>query len=47
MPELRRSFEAVSGRVKLREVTHRVDAGDRFFLLQLERADAPGARSDG
>ena len=42
VPELRRSFEAVSGRVKLRETMHRVDAGDRFFLMAVEPPTAPG-----
>ena len=38
VPDLRRTFEALSARVKLREVAQRTDAGDRFFLLAVEPA---------
>lgn len=47
VPDLRRSFEAVSARVKLREVEHRVDAGDRFFLMRAEPAAGPAAPAGG
>lgn len=47
VPDLRRAFEAVSGRVKLREVAQRVDSGDRFFLMAVESGAVPAAPSDG
>lgn len=47
VPDLRRSFEAVSARVKLREVARRFDAGDRFFLLAVDPGGASATGSGG